>query len=87
MVETQFYPNAHQCILVLITMPVSTATAERSFSTMKRVKSYLRSTMTTERMSGLGLMNVYREMEINAELIIDKFAAKKKRVWHLYSAN
>jgi hypothetical protein len=60
-------------------MPVSTATAERSFSTMKRLKTYLRSTMTTERLSGLGLMNVYRDMKINSEYIVDKFAARKQR--------
>ena len=34
-------------------MPVSTATPERSFSTMRRVKTYLRSTMKTERLAAL----------------------------------
>jgi hypothetical protein len=43
-------------------MPISTATAGRSFSTMsRRVKTYLRNTMTTNRLSGLGLLNIYRE--------------------------
>jgi hypothetical protein len=54
-------------------MTVSTATAERSFSTIKR------STMTTERLSGLGLMNIYRDMKIYSEYIVDKFAARKQR--------
>jgi hypothetical protein len=75
----QYYPNVRRCLLVLLTMPVSTATAERSFSTMKRLKTYLRSTMTTERLSGLGLMNIYRDMKINSEYIVDKFAARKQR--------
>lgn len=75
----QYYPNVRRCLVVLLTMPVSTATAERSFSTMKRVKTYLRSTMTTERLSGLGLLNVYRDMEINSEYIVEKFAARKQR--------
>ena len=60
-------------------MPVSTATAERSFSTMRRVKTYLRSTMTTERMSGLGLLNIYQERAINAEQVVDIFARRKER--------
>ena len=60
-------------------MPVSTATAERSFSTMRRVKAYLRSTMTTERMSGLGLLNIYQERAINAEQVVDIFARRKER--------
>jgi hypothetical protein len=59
-------------------MPVSTAIAERSFSTMKRLITYLRSTMTTERLPGLGLLNIYRDMKINSEYIIDKFASRKQ---------
>ena len=42
------YPNAVAIITILLTMPVSTATPERSFSTMRRVKTYLHSTMETE---------------------------------------
>jgi hypothetical protein len=74
------YPNVRRCLAILLVMPVSTATAERSFSTMRRVKTYLRSTMGTERMSGLGLMNIYRDMQISSENIVDKFAEKKRRL-------
>ena len=51
------YPNVVTIITILLTMPVSTATPERSFSTMHRVKTYLRSTMKTERLSALALMH------------------------------
>ena len=34
------YPNVVTIITILLTMPVSTATPERSFSTMRRVKTY-----------------------------------------------
>ena len=64
---TDLYPNVLMCMAVLPTMPVSTATAERSFSIIKRVKSYLRNTMTIMRLSGLGLLNIYREMQLSAE--------------------
>jgi histone deacetylase complex regulatory component SIN3 len=73
------YPNIRKCLALLMVVPVSTATAERSFSTMRRVKSYLRSTMTTERLSGLGLLNIYQEKKLDAERIVDIFAAKKER--------
>jgi hypothetical protein len=33
---------------IVLTMPVSTCTAERSFSCLRRLKTYLRSTMTQE---------------------------------------
>ena len=68
-------------------MPVSTATAERSFSTMRRVKTYLRNTMTTKRMSGLGLLNIYREKEISHERVLDIFSRRKERKWALLFQN
>lgn len=39
------FPSIHFLIKIFCTLPVSTATLERSFSTLKRLKSYLRSTM------------------------------------------
>jgi hypothetical protein len=39
------YPAIYIIISILLRMPVSSATSERSFSAMRRVKSYLRSTM------------------------------------------
>ena len=73
------YPSIRACLQILLCMPVSTASGERSFSTMRRVKTYLRSTMSTERMSGLGLLNIYREREINVEEVVDIFARRKER--------
>lgn len=48
------------CKLYLV-HPTTTATAECSFSTLRRVKTYLRSTMSQARLNSLLLLNVYRE--------------------------
>ena len=64
-------------LLILSTMPASTVTAERSFSTMKQIKTYLRSTMTTERLSTLATLHAYREVEIDRQSVISKFANEK----------
>ena len=60
-------------------MPVTTATAERSLSINRRVKTYVRSTMLTERLSSLALLHCYKHCEIDIEKVIDSFAVKKKR--------
>ena len=73
------YPNMSVCLNVLLVMPVSTATAERSFSTMRRVKTYLRSTMSTGRLSGLGLLNIYKDKQIDTEAVVEIFARRKPR--------
>ena len=44
---------------VLLTVPVTNAEAERSFSAVKRLKSYLRSTINQERLNGLALLAVH----------------------------
>ena len=48
--------------LVLQTMPVSSANAERSFSTLKRVKTYLKSSMAEQRLNNLRVLSIEREL-------------------------
>ena len=38
--------EVHKLLTMYLTIPFTTATAERSFSTLQRVKNYLRTTMT-----------------------------------------
>ena len=41
----ELYPSISTVLLILYTMPPSTATTERSFSVLRRLKTYLRTTM------------------------------------------
>jgi hypothetical protein len=43
--------------LPYLTLPVSSAYAERSFSSLKRLKTYLRSTKFQERLFALAILN------------------------------
>jgi hypothetical protein len=42
LVNKNLYPNIYCILKIYLAMPHSTATAERSFSVLKRVKTYLR---------------------------------------------
>ena len=57
---------------ILLTIPVTVASAEMSFSKLKLLKSYLRSTMTQERLNGLATIVIKNDImkEINYEDII-----------------
>ena len=66
-INPTLYRNVNTILTILFTMPVSTATPERSFSTMRRVKTYLRATMKTERLSALALMHTYKDITIDGE--------------------
>ena len=53
--------------LVLV-MPASNATSERSFSALRRVKTYLRSTMGQERLNNLMLLHIHKELTDELDL-------------------
>ncbi|KAI0239340.1 hypothetical protein LSAT2_009935 [Lamellibrachia satsuma] len=53
---------------------VWTATTDWSFRAMRRLKKYLRSTVTTERLLGLVLTHVHEDM-LDAERIVDEFSS------------
>ena len=66
--------NINVLLRILCTLPVTSAKCERSFSTLKRLKTYLRSTLTTERQSGLAMMNINYGRAIDIDEIINIFA-------------
>jgi hypothetical protein len=57
----------------------STATAERSFSTLRRLKNYLRSTMGEERLNGLALANIHKDITIDPLKVAKLFAVRSPR--------
>ena len=57
-----FYPNVNTALHILLAMPYSTATIESTFSTLSRVKTWLRSTMSEERLNGLDTLSVQRKL-------------------------
>ncbi|GFX20394.1 transposable element Tcb2 transposase [Trichonephila clavipes] len=60
----------------MLTVPVSTASADRSFSKLKLIKIYLRSTMSQERLSALSVLSI--EAEIAASVTYDIILKKCK---------
>lgn len=76
-------PNIKVLLHILCVLPVTTATVERSFSTLKRIKTYLRSTMGEERLTGLALLNINKEFETTPEEVVDNFAKKHSRKMRL----
>jgi hypothetical protein len=63
-----------------MTIGVTSATAERSFSSLRRMKTYLRSTMTQDRLSNLALLYIEREvsgqLRDNLDTLVVKFGEK-----------
>ncbi|KAK7921881.1 hypothetical protein WMY93_008783 [Mugilogobius chulae] len=77
----EIYPNLWVALRVAVTIPVTVASAERSFSKLKLIKNYLRSTMSQERLNGLALISINQEVsrQLSFDQTIDAFAARKSR--------
>lgn len=68
---------------ILITTPMTTAEAERCFSTLKRIKTFLRNTMNQDRLNALAMLSMEKRLVTDMvdfnQRVIDKFAALKER--------
>ena len=75
------FPNACIAFKILLTILLTIASAERSFSKLKLIKSYLRSTMSQERLSGLAILSIEKEMlaEFECKNLISNFGSQKAR--------
>ena len=54
----------------------------RSFSALRRLKVYLRSTISEDRLNGLALLNVHRNIKIDLTEAVDQFAHAHPRRLH-----
>lgn len=75
------YPNIEIALRIFLTLPLTVASCERSFSKLKIIKNYLRSTLGQERLTNLGILLIELETSnsISYDDIINDFAAKKAR--------
>ena len=75
------FPNAIIAYRIFLTIPVTVASAERSFSKLKLIKTYLRNSMSQDRLTGLATVAIENELldNIDCEDLIDEFASKNAR--------
>ena len=66
-------------MIILAVNPPSVASAERTFSCMKRLKTWLRTTTGQDRLQGLASMALNRNDLPNIDQIIDKFAESSRK--------
>ena len=84
------FPASAQTIRIALALPGTTCTIERSFSTLRRVKTWVRSTMNDDRLSALCVTSVHRDMisgnECFIQRVIDRFAQNPRRIELLFKS-
>lgn len=75
------YSDIMTACIIFLTLPVTVASAERSFSKLKLIKNYLRNSVSQERLSHIAVLNIEKKktQELNIEKIINDFSHNKAR--------
>ncbi|KAJ4939831.1 hypothetical protein JOQ06_029267 [Pogonophryne albipinna] len=71
------FTDLHRLLCISLTLPVTSAGCERSFSCLRRIKNYLRNSSGDARNSNLGLLaiNKQRSKALDVQRVIDIFAS------------
>ncbi|KAK0143568.1 Zinc finger MYM-type protein 1 [Merluccius polli] len=80
-------PQLHALTCLVVTIPVSPASVERSFSALKRIKTYSRNTTGQTRLSALASISIEKELLLQLKKenrlhkeVIDRFIRKERRM-------
>ncbi|XP_067132434.1 zinc finger MYM-type protein 1-like [Centruroides vittatus] len=75
------FPNLFIALRIYLTIPVSVASGQRSFSRLKLVKNYLRSTMTQDRLNSLAIMSIESDeaRKLDFQTILEEFTEQQLR--------
>ena len=73
------YPHLTILHRIYKTLPISSASAERSFSRLRLIKTYLHSCMVEARLSNLTLLCVEWDIHIDKDKVLGRFSTMKER--------
>lgn len=74
------FPDLRRVLQLALTIPVANVTSERSFSCMRRIRTYVRSSMKEDRLSALSNINIENDLAKNIDFdkMINIFAKMPK---------
>ena len=77
--DADIFPNIRVLIEIGCIFPVSSSEAERSFSSLRRIKTHLRNRMGEDRLAALTLLNINSNLDIDPKEIVARFIKKNPR--------
>lgn len=74
------FPSVMALIQLLLVCPASSAEAERSFSSLRRLKTWLRSTMTQERLNSVAVCHIHQDLlnRIDMDAVMHDFVSRSE---------
>lgn len=86
--QTHLLEQVYRVCRLLLVLPATNATSERSFSVMRRLKSYLRSTMSQPRLNHVMVLNIYKELvdELDLRAVATEFVGSNEHRLRLFGS-
>ncbi|CAH0547102.1 unnamed protein product [Brassicogethes aeneus] len=75
----EVFSESLKLLKILITIPMASAEAERCFSTLKRIKNFLRTSMSQERLSALAMLSKERDLIEKGEILLEDIELSEER--------
>ena len=71
----KLFPECGKLLRLVLVLPATNAVSERSFSALRRVKTFLRSSMTQQRLNHLMVLHVHKELTdlLDPQIVIRQF--------------
>ena len=80
---TKIFNETAKLLRILITIPMTSVDAERTFSSLKRIKHFFRNTMGQSRLNSLSVISIGMDLLKNCtsfkEEVMEKFISQKER--------
>ena len=77
--NVSFYPNISSIFHLLLTLPVGSCSCERSFSKLRRLKDYTRTSMTDTRLNGLALSYIHHDVVVDPLDVLKSWDSSMER--------
>ncbi|XP_026821677.1 uncharacterized protein LOC113560101 [Rhopalosiphum maidis] len=65
---------------ILCVLPISTSIPERMFLTLKKVKTYTRNSMLEDRLNGLSLLAVHKDINVTPDEVFDEMSKRPRKL-------
>uniref|UniRef100_A0A1X7VUB1 HAT C-terminal dimerisation domain-containing protein n=1 Tax=Amphimedon queenslandica TaxID=400682 RepID=A0A1X7VUB1_AMPQE len=74
------FPTLRKLLRIALTIAVSTAQFERSFSALKRIKNYLKTSMAEQRLTDMSILSIEKDLSknISFEDVLERFESGDK---------
>ena len=73
-------PTVSKLLKIFATLSVSACSEEHSFSTLRRLKTYLRNTIGLTRLTGLASLNIHRDISVDPSSLLNELAKSNRHL-------